>query len=48
MRVRLWPIASIRCYATIRRLSGAHLANSNAEGTFFYGVSAFIVAGVKI
>jgi hypothetical protein len=24
------------------------LANSNAEGTFFYGVSAFIVAGVKI
>jgi ubiquinone/menaquinone biosynthesis C-methylase UbiE len=25
-----------------------HLANSNAEGTFFYGVSAFIVAGVKI
>ena len=25
-----------------------HLANSNAEGTFFYGVSAFIVTGVKI
>jgi len=24
-----------------------HLANSNADGKFFYGVSAFIVAGVK-
>ena len=24
-----------------------HLANSNAEGKFFYGLGAFIVAGVK-
>jgi len=41
-----YRIVSLLCNDT--SAIGAHLANSNAEGTFFYGVSAFFVAGVKI